>query len=197
MSLETGDKFQNKRWRNYYQIDLENQKDGPKFGAFEEGTVIGCLLDTDRGCMNFFKDGNDLGLAYVQEELREGEFFPFVRTMCPAKLTLFSPKQFPWVSEVPQEPPGPPPEPTLDEDFQYTEIDEEEKRQLLAAAGDQDLDITEEETMIKRLADSMEYIDSDEERRLEKVVDGEFGLLYDMRGSNKFDFDNTRAHIMA
>ena len=52
----------------------------PKYGYFVEGSIVGVLLDTDRGCINFFKDGNDLGPAYIMEELKEGEFYPLLRT---------------------------------------------------------------------------------------------------------------------
>lgn len=91
ISLQTGDKFTRKKWRSYYEIDVENQKEPPKFGLFEVGSVIGVLLDTDRGAVTFYKDGNDLGLAFLADDLKSGEFLPFVRTQCKCRLSLFSP----------------------------------------------------------------------------------------------------------
>ena len=57
LNLSTGDKFTGRKWRDYYNID----KDVPKYGNFEEGCIIGILIDMDRGILNFFKDGYDLG----------------------------------------------------------------------------------------------------------------------------------------
>lgn len=91
MSLQTGDKFTRRKWKQYYEIDLDNQTEPPRFGLFQVGSVIGVLLDTDRGAINFYKDGNDLGLAFLSHDLQEGEFLPFVRTQCRCKLSLFSP----------------------------------------------------------------------------------------------------------
>lgn len=92
MSLQTGDKFTRRKWKQYYEIDLENQVKPPRYGLFEVGSVVGVLLDTDRGCITFYKDGNDLGLAFLSDDLKDGEFLPFVRTQCQCKLSLFSPK---------------------------------------------------------------------------------------------------------
>ena len=75
INLSTGDKFSDKRWTDYYPIELE---ENPAFGHFEEGSVIGMLLDADRGRINFFKDGEDLGDAFVSPELKKGKFYPFV-----------------------------------------------------------------------------------------------------------------------
>jgi hypothetical protein len=61
INLESGDKYWNKRWRNYYDSDEFDKKNPPRFGLFEIGTVIGVLIDIDRGVINFYKDGNDLG----------------------------------------------------------------------------------------------------------------------------------------
>jgi len=33
----------------------------PEFGYFTEGCVVGILIDMDRGIVNFYKDGYDLG----------------------------------------------------------------------------------------------------------------------------------------
>ena len=69
-----------------------HQTEPPRYGLFQVGSVIGVLLDTDRGAISFYKDGNDLGLAFLSHDLQEGEFLPFVRTQCRCKLSLFSPK---------------------------------------------------------------------------------------------------------
>jgi hypothetical protein len=58
----------------------ENKFAIPKFGLFATGTVVGTLVDMDRGVISFFKDGNDLGEAFVSPDLKEGEIFPFVHT---------------------------------------------------------------------------------------------------------------------
>jgi hypothetical protein len=56
--LATGDILGKRRWKDYYHIEPDKQ---PKFGHFVEGSVIGMLIDRDRGIINFFKDGNDMG----------------------------------------------------------------------------------------------------------------------------------------
>lgn len=38
------------------------------------------MLDADRGSINFFKDGVDLGQAFVTPELKKGHFYPFIQT---------------------------------------------------------------------------------------------------------------------
>jgi len=58
INLATGDKFTGKKWKDYYNTDKDEV---PRYGYFQEGTVIGVMLDMDRGILNFFKDGNDLG----------------------------------------------------------------------------------------------------------------------------------------
>ena len=62
LSLSTGDKLGNRRWKEYYPVDKEVE---PWAGYFMCGSVIGILIDQDRGIISFFKDGNDLGQAFV------------------------------------------------------------------------------------------------------------------------------------
>jgi len=50
----------------------------PKYGIFKIGSVIGILIDFDKGSINFFKDGNDLGEAFRNDEIKSGELFPFI-----------------------------------------------------------------------------------------------------------------------
>ena len=58
----TGDIYSNQKWRNYYECDVKsNPVLVPKYGLFGKNTVVGVLLDMDRGAINFYKDGNDLG----------------------------------------------------------------------------------------------------------------------------------------
>jgi hypothetical protein len=61
INCATGDKFTNRKWTDYYDIEEQTNKDGPTFGNFEVGSIVGVLIDCDRGCINFYKDGNDLG----------------------------------------------------------------------------------------------------------------------------------------
>lgn len=61
-TLYSGDKFTNKRWKGYYETDEAAYiKDPPKYGFFEVGSIIGICVDLDRGFINLYKDGNDLG----------------------------------------------------------------------------------------------------------------------------------------
>ena len=58
MNLGTGDIYHDKKWREYYDNERESKKRGsPKFVA---GSIVGVLVDMDRGIMNFYKDGKDL-----------------------------------------------------------------------------------------------------------------------------------------
>jgi len=49
----------------------------------------------DRGIVNFFKDGHDLGTAFVSTELKEGEFFPFLQIQDKCRLSIFHPDVHP------------------------------------------------------------------------------------------------------
>jgi hypothetical protein len=50
----------------------------PKFGLFGVGSVIGVLVDMDRGVISFYKDGHDLGQAFVHTNIKEGGLYPFI-----------------------------------------------------------------------------------------------------------------------
>ena len=50
------------------------------YGAFTEGSVVGVLLDMDRGVIRFYKDGNDLGEAFSDDALKLGELYPLFKT---------------------------------------------------------------------------------------------------------------------
>ena len=53
------------------------------------------LVDMDRGVINFFKDGVDLGPAFCQYSIKYGALFPFVQTNEPAELSIFHPVVYP------------------------------------------------------------------------------------------------------
>jgi len=59
----TGDVCSNKHWREYYDTEMKtsSKKGRTKFNHIKVGSIVGCLLDMDRGIINFFLDGKDLG----------------------------------------------------------------------------------------------------------------------------------------
>ena len=79
MNIASGDIYTNKFWREYYDVDreiiLSNGK--KRSNKVVVGSVIGALVDMDRGIINFFKDGKDLGQAFCSEDLKKGLLFPF------------------------------------------------------------------------------------------------------------------------
>ena len=92
MNMNTGDKFGNKRWTGYYNLDKEPF---PKYGYFTDGCVIGVSVDMDRGIVSFYKDGHDLGQAFVQPELKTGYLYPFIQTNCECEISVFHPCVYP------------------------------------------------------------------------------------------------------
>jgi len=66
LNLCTGDVYSNKHWREYYDVEAEvTLKSGKtRLNAFQAGSIAGCLVDTERGSISFFKDGKDLGVAF-------------------------------------------------------------------------------------------------------------------------------------
>ena len=90
--MASGDIFTLKRWKDYYPIELEED---PPHGYFEEGTIVGLMLDADRGTISFFKDGIDLGIAFCTPELKKGHFYPFVQTQCECEISIFHPEVYP------------------------------------------------------------------------------------------------------
>lgn len=56
--------------------------------------------------------------------------------------------------------------------------------------------MSDDETLEALFKDSLEYIDSDEERRLDKIIDEEHAQLWDIRQSNRFTLNKTRANVM-
>ena len=51
------------------------------YGPFTEGSLVGVLLDMDRGVIRFYKDGNDLGEAFSDDALKFGELYPLFKTL--------------------------------------------------------------------------------------------------------------------
>ena len=92
INLATGDKFGRRRWKDYYTIE-PNKK--PKYGNFSEGATVGMLIDRDRGIINFFKDGNDLGQAFVDPMIKKGDYYPFIQTYCVCEISIFHPFVYP------------------------------------------------------------------------------------------------------
>jgi hypothetical protein len=91
LTFYSGDKFTGKRWKNYYDTD-QYLKDPPKYGLFTAGTVVGLLIDLDRGIINFYKDGNDLGQAFVDENFKGMKLYPFVQMqVAGAQIHIFHP----------------------------------------------------------------------------------------------------------
>ena len=53
------------------------------------------LIDRDRGIINFFINGNDLGQAFVDPMIKKGDYFPFVQTYCLCEISIFHPFVYP------------------------------------------------------------------------------------------------------
>ena len=66
----SGDVFNESKWRKYYDLlgqSIAKTKGGGstyRSNAVVVGSVIGMLVDIDRGFINFYKDGKDLGQAF-------------------------------------------------------------------------------------------------------------------------------------
>lgn len=95
INCQTGDKYTNRKWSDYYNPEECTNGTGPKFGYFQVGTIIGILVDIDRGIVHFYKDGNDLGQAFVDKEVKRGYLFPFVQVQTRCKVSIFHPYVYP------------------------------------------------------------------------------------------------------
>jgi hypothetical protein len=73
--MSTGDILGQGKWREYYTMDK-----APLLGDFQVGTIIGIYVDTEKGLLNYFKDGRDMGQAFHSPELTEGYLYPFIQT---------------------------------------------------------------------------------------------------------------------
>lgn len=60
-NLNTGDKYNNLKWREYYQIPLKkkpkNSHASSDEGCFTIGSEVGVLIDTKKGQINFYLNG--------------------------------------------------------------------------------------------------------------------------------------------
>ena len=104
----TGDVFTDKRWKEYYDLEhlppykYKNKKlslsEKDKLilkRKFKVGSVIGVLVDMDRGIINFFKDGKDLGQAFCQPQLKKGSLFPFMQVQDISEVSVFHKSVYP------------------------------------------------------------------------------------------------------
>lgn len=103
---------------DYAEADKLNHA---QFGVFAETNVVGCLVDMDRGIISFYKDGHDLGQAFVAPELKEGELYPFVQIQEVCQISIFQMVYHPLYKEPPTE-----------EDIWREQQEKEEKARLEA-----------------------------------------------------------------
>lgn len=92
INLSTGDRFGKRKWKDYYTIEPDKN---PKLGYFVEGSIIGMLIDRDRGIINYFKNGNDLGQAHIDPKIKTGDLYPFIQTYCICSVSQFHPMVYP------------------------------------------------------------------------------------------------------
>ena len=53
------------------------------------------LIDMDRGIMSFYKDGMELGSAFVQPNIKFGNYHPFIQTHEVCTISIFHPFVYP------------------------------------------------------------------------------------------------------
>jgi len=92
MNLATGDINTGKKWNDYYPIEETPE---PPYGYFDVGCVVGVCVDMQRGIINFYKDGYDLGQAFVETRLKFGELYPFIEVQEDCELSIFHPFVYP------------------------------------------------------------------------------------------------------
>ena len=93
INLASGDILGHRKWRQYYEIDdsdsdeeskIEEDANQTQFKkvesskSFVDGSVIGVLVDQKRGNLSFFKDGEDLGVAFTSIDLCKHQLYPFI-----------------------------------------------------------------------------------------------------------------------
>ena len=62
---------------------------GPKFGkGFKKAGTLGVFLDMNRGILSFSLDGEFLGIAFEDEELKKGPIYPAAALLHIAGCTL-------------------------------------------------------------------------------------------------------------
>lgn len=92
MNLATGDINTGKKWKDYYPIEESPE---PPYGYFDEGCVVGVCVDMQRGILSFYKDGYELGQAFVETRLKYGDLYPFIETQEECELSIFHPFVYP------------------------------------------------------------------------------------------------------
>lgn len=92
MNLATGDINTGKKWTDYYPVD---EIPAPPYGYFDEGCIVGVCVDMQRGVLSFYKDGYDLGQAFVETRLKYGDLYPFIETQEICELSIFHPFVYP------------------------------------------------------------------------------------------------------
>ena len=83
----------------YYGIGQLRHCDGangPKFGKnFKRSGCLGALLDMNKGTVSFALDGEYLGVAFEDEELKKGPIYPAIALLHIAGCTLVTGKPAP------------------------------------------------------------------------------------------------------
>ncbi len=79
INLETGDKYHAKKWRNFYNLEKKEPHNQPYYGHFTQNSIVGMLVDLDRGCITYYKNGIMIGVAFLDDELKEGKLYPFLQ----------------------------------------------------------------------------------------------------------------------
>lgn len=62
------------------------------------------MVDQDRGVMQFFFNGQDLGPAFISEALTSSTLLPLMTTQTPCIVKVFEPSLYQWVKDIPEEP---------------------------------------------------------------------------------------------
>ena len=97
LNVASGDVLNARKWKQYY--DVEGEEDETNYNnywregqsssmtdektkesdrSFKVGSIVGVLVDQDGGKISFYKDGEDLGVAIVSNDIKNSELYPFV-----------------------------------------------------------------------------------------------------------------------
>ena len=83
-------------WHEKADEKKKKPKDSNYDDCFKEGTVVGIFLDQVRGMINFYKDGEDLGTAFISEGLKKKKLYPMIQIQQEfCELQIFHPSVFP------------------------------------------------------------------------------------------------------
>jgi len=87
-STDTGIGNDQNSWGVSQDRKYHNSKDGDKFGSsWSSGDIIGCLLDMDLQRMSFFRNGNELGVAFYNLSAKDW-LRPAISLSYDSKITL-------------------------------------------------------------------------------------------------------------